>query len=367
MNEFFEPIYNVPSALPSRLRPVNNNDLICFGPSKNGFEAYIHREVLGAIEREAQRARPDETIGLLAGRVWQDNKGEYAVVLAIEGALKGEIDAGPSHVRISAAGNANVRNRLERAHVALDVIGWYHSHPSYPPEFSLVDIEEQTTWKDLNSIGIVYSGLPGSESFGVYQGPDAEKLSRQKPPPPEPIARRMVEHQEGNDGKASSKPVTHTFEQVRRENSIRVPARLRDTNLPLWLIALGVIGLLVGMLWIGHRAQRVESKLGELIYNLSQQMAQRDPTDESGPSGASKTVTDDDPPLHTGQDLNTQPQRRMRPARRNKSTNPNKPKQSPKSDDAKPVKSDPPANKKSSTDTTDRPGVKNNSLFVELL
>lgn len=180
------------SNLPFVSRPVNRKDFLAFASERDGFETLIHSDVKEAISKKAQKALPNETIGLLAGRVLRDERGPYTLVLAAKGARLDEIEATPSHVRISANGHAQVRCRLEESAYGLDLIGWYHSHPTFPARFSPVDITEQSTWRDPNHIGIVISGNDRVTPFGVYRGPEA-LLLRPVPalPPPSPPARTL--------------------------------------------------------------------------------------------------------------------------------------------------------------------------------
>lgn len=162
-----------------RQRPAENDNLVAFAAEGEGFSAYVHRDVLEFIESESRRAAPNEAIGLLAGRICQDPvRGPYTLVLAADIARPGEVEASPSHVHISAGGNASVRRRLEDTYPDREVVGWFHSHPHYPAQFSHVDIAEQSTWNDPHHIGIVFSGTEKNEPFGVYRGPGAARLSR---------------------------------------------------------------------------------------------------------------------------------------------------------------------------------------------
>ena len=79
-----------------------------------------------------------------------------------------------------------MRRRLEVAHPDREIVGWYHTHPNYPSEFSSVDIQEQRIWSDRNHIGIVYS-TSDAEPFGVYRSSEAIRLRpvvKTVPPPP---------------------------------------------------------------------------------------------------------------------------------------------------------------------------------------
>jgi len=172
-----------------RPRPKNDEAFERWVTDDNRFFVYVHVDVLEFIKNEAWRAMPNETIGLLAGQVCEDPQiGPYTMILAAENARPGELEAGPAHVRLRGPGQAHVRRRLEDAHPDREIVGWYHTHPNYPSEFSNVDIREQRIWSDRNHIGIVYS-TSDAEPFGVYRSPESIRLRPVKirvPPPPPP-------------------------------------------------------------------------------------------------------------------------------------------------------------------------------------
>ncbi|HEX8087865.1 MAG TPA: Mov34/MPN/PAD-1 family protein [Blastocatellia bacterium] len=273
MQKMFEPIKSNSSSILMRERPASNKNLVCFASQYDGFETYIHLDVLHSIAEQSKSEAPNETIGLLAGRVWRDVTGNYTVILAAEGAKRSEIDTTPSHVRISGAGNAEVRRRLEAAHPALDIVGWYHTHPVYTPRFSSVDETEQKTWTDPNSIGIVFSGLPLEEPFGVYRGPVAELLihkSRQfeshKPAP-------VIQPAPPIDTPPADKPVGSRRKKPKQSESteLQQPDKLHAAFLKgsggyiLLALALSVIGALAGVVWVKAQVSDIESRLDRLL------------------------------------------------------------------------------------------------------
>jgi proteasome lid subunit RPN8/RPN11 len=145
--------------------------------SADGSGAYIKRDVLAFIKQHAKLNGRNETIGLLCGRICRDpNKGPYTLVMAAGDAREGEFKSTPGDVRLLASGHTKLSRRLVNAHPDREIVGWYHTHPSYPPRFSSVDLSEQTTWTNPNHIGIVYSGDDKTEPFGVYRGPGATLL-----------------------------------------------------------------------------------------------------------------------------------------------------------------------------------------------
>ncbi len=159
-----------------RPRPQDDGPFHRWVDDHNRFFVYVHVDVLEFIRNEARRAMPNETIGLLAGRVCEDPKtGPYTMIVAAENARSQEFEASRAHVRLRGPGQACVRRRLEDAHPDREIVGWYHTHPGYPSHFSSVDIDEQKNWSDRNHIGIVYS-TTDAEEFGVYQSSDAIRL-----------------------------------------------------------------------------------------------------------------------------------------------------------------------------------------------
>lgn len=187
MNHFKIKSKSSPPTLLVRPRPDDSGSFVAFAADGESFRAYVHRDALAFIATAAGEAAPDETIGLLAGRVCYDPQtGPYTVVMCADVARAGELDANPGYVHISAEGHASVRRRLETHNHDREVVGWFHSHPTYLARFSPVDEREQATWTDPNHLGIVFSGTESQEPFGVYRGPDSVLL-RQKGPLPTPL------------------------------------------------------------------------------------------------------------------------------------------------------------------------------------
>jgi proteasome lid subunit RPN8/RPN11 len=269
LQEYFEPQKKTTFAsLPFIARPTRDENFVVFTSEDDGFTVFIHRDVTDDISHKAHEAAPNETIGLLAGRVMRDERGPYTLVLAAEGARRDEVEATPSHVRISARGHAQVRGRLESSAYGLDIIGWYHSHPRYPARFSSVDVTEQSTWRDQNHLGIVISGSDAREPLGVYRGPHAALLtpvmSELPPPPPPPtiavqaetalISPHVEEHKE--------KPVA-TTNSVAPAVATRL-LRLRSEGVQRFLLlafGIGLLAMVVSLVRLNYRIAEVEKKL----------------------------------------------------------------------------------------------------------
>lgn len=258
-------------------RPAGDANFVAFASRRDGFEAYVHQRVLDAISREAAGAAPNETIGLLAGRVRRDEKGPYTLVLAAEGARADELKASPSHVHISAGGHSRVRRRLEESAHGLDIIGWYHSHPRFTPRFSSVDLTEQSTWADPNHIGIVISGLKQEKAFGVYRGPKATLLVPAGSPHQEDEDDFVVQDASvvekvlaGDFAERPAQPpkAAPAAQAARAEGTLQAPT-VGDTPVPVrtlptrrfLLPALALVLLAAGVLWLDRRLRAIEGRL----------------------------------------------------------------------------------------------------------
>ena len=97
---------------------------------------------------------------------------------AVEGVEGEEVNATPDYVRVSAEDYARLRRRLEKSHPILEMVGWFHSHPTLPPQLSLDDRQEQLTWTDMNHVALVVSCGSSGARFGVYHGPNSIQMFR---------------------------------------------------------------------------------------------------------------------------------------------------------------------------------------------
>jgi proteasome lid subunit RPN8/RPN11 len=259
----------------------DTSDFEVFAAS-DGFLAFIHRDVLEFIKRHAQRTGSKETIGLLSGRTCIDpNAGPYSLVMAAGDAREGEFMSTAGDVRLLALGQTKVRRRLENAHPDREIIGWYHTHPTFDPRFSGVDEQEQGRTNDPNYIGIVFSGINADEPFGVYRGPDAVLLKRLRHGEPKPL---LVPHRTRGfqstpflHGGTSSPshvqqpaPLTPTAQENGEKSTVvtaEVPAR-RRLHTPVSVVVFAGTFLLIiqvlGFFWQHRRLSSAEVKLQSL-------------------------------------------------------------------------------------------------------
>lgn len=262
------------SSLPFITRPRNDSNFAVFASDQDTFEAYVLHTVLDKIDADLVRASPDETIGLLAGRVMRDSDGPYTLVLASQDAHGDETQATPGHVRITANGHANLRRRLELAAYGLDLVGWYHSHPRFPARFSSVDTAEQSTLKDPNHLGIVVSGIDDLDPYGVYRGPAANRLVSQtiirRPITPyvsKPIAiskdqmvvsSSVTPQNVNSDSTVTGVEHKHAASPATVVNQIQSKKWLSPQQ---WMLVAGALSAIALFIWFDHRVRSLEKRL----------------------------------------------------------------------------------------------------------
>ncbi len=142
-------------------------------------EVFIHTRVRDSLAETAAGALPNEAIGLLYGRTWQDTGGFWVVVQRFIAAESGEVEASPGHCLLTAEGSANLRRRAETVHLGEEMVGWGHSHVEHQPAFSPPDLVQQAR-KSNDAVGLLaYGGGIGHEwTFSAYLARRQSKLSQ---------------------------------------------------------------------------------------------------------------------------------------------------------------------------------------------
>jgi proteasome lid subunit RPN8/RPN11 len=272
-----------PPTLLARARPDDHAGFVAFAARGENFRAYVHTDALAYIAAVAREAVPDETIGLLAGRVCYDpQQGPYTLVMCADTARPGEFEATSGYVHISAEGHARVRRRIEESSPDREVVGWFHSHPSYVARFSPVDEREQATWTDSNHLGIVFSVSEPEDYLGVYRGPGSVLLQPlsslpalgrrgakalhapvntalpQLPAPPVSPPPQEADVPSPSPAKPlPPRPVT----RAKVNGPFRAHQLKRLTAGAPWLLALLALALVACMLWLHGRVRTLERRV----------------------------------------------------------------------------------------------------------
>jgi hypothetical protein len=130
-------------------------------------------EISQRLREAARIARPFETGGLLAGRVFRDDHGRYAIVV---GYVEAPSDAGRlSSFELTPEATDRLRADASCTHPEADVVGWWHSHGG-PSDYSTTDLSQQSIWTQPESVGILVFA-EGRQWGAVHQGPDARLLN----------------------------------------------------------------------------------------------------------------------------------------------------------------------------------------------
>jgi proteasome lid subunit RPN8/RPN11 len=96
----------------------------------------IPAEVYDSIRRHGERTYPHECCGVMLGRAGEDGN---IVEAAIEA---GNTRTDSAHNRYHIAPQELIRIQRQGRERGLDIVGFYHSHPDHPAQWSKTDFEE---------------------------------------------------------------------------------------------------------------------------------------------------------------------------------------------------------------------------------
>lgn len=88
------------------------------------------------IRRHGEQTYPNECCGVLLGHVEEDSTGVIDVVSAEN------TRSDSAHNRYHIAPQELIRIQQQARRRGLDIVGFYHSHPDHPAEWSKTDLEE---------------------------------------------------------------------------------------------------------------------------------------------------------------------------------------------------------------------------------
>ena len=141
-----------------------------------GFACFVRVETVRDMARWGRAAGGSEVIGRLGGRQCQDSTGHY--VLVERATLCRAAHGSPAHVLADIAAQEALRRDFDNECRALDPVGWWHTHVGAVGLFySTVDRENQASWTNPNSIGIVLAPRLEGEALKVFRGPKSVELN----------------------------------------------------------------------------------------------------------------------------------------------------------------------------------------------
>jgi proteasome lid subunit RPN8/RPN11 len=142
-------------------------------PLRVTFDRSAYAEVVG----HAKQSLEFEICGVLAGEIFQDDRGPFVhVQAAIRGASARE---GTTHVTYTQETWTAIHQELDAKYPKLAIVGWYHSHPGFGVQFSEMDLFIQRNFFSApTQIGLVSDPLGGEEAV-YYNAPEGvEPLDR---------------------------------------------------------------------------------------------------------------------------------------------------------------------------------------------
>lgn len=159
-----------------RARPHDDGRYLEF-VAPDGYSCFVRAGAVRDMAAWGRAAGRSEVMGRLGGRQCRDRDGPYTVV---EQATLGErARGGPGYIVADVAAQQALHNEFEKECRVLDSLGWWHTHVGEVGLFySAVDRENQATWTDLDSVGIVLNPQLEGEALKVFRGPKSEPLDR---------------------------------------------------------------------------------------------------------------------------------------------------------------------------------------------
>nr|KAJ3422124.1 hypothetical protein HK105_001072 [Polyrhizophydium stewartii] len=114
------------------------------------FRISVHRRVLAVMDIHAH-LMATEVIGFLAGK-WDPKSNRLEITSAlpcrsVEQELHGAGEDRHYNVELDPASEVETRELVEKLN--LRIVGWYHSHPTFAPDPSLIDLVNQRNYQGL--------------------------------------------------------------------------------------------------------------------------------------------------------------------------------------------------------------------------
>jgi proteasome lid subunit RPN8/RPN11 len=149
---------HAPADIPERDRMVN-------------ADIFVSEDAMNEMILHAERgaAKNEEVMGLLAGDVFRDDRGTYAVVnkAVTSGLLSDDVS-----VRFDPSGMGALFDALDDLDFDYIIVGWYHSHLGIGCFMSGTDASTHTSAFGDTGFAIVID--PIKEELKVFKGPNEE-------------------------------------------------------------------------------------------------------------------------------------------------------------------------------------------------
>lgn len=211
----------------------------------DGFEVSVPERLLKRAVAIGESNAPLEWIGQLVGTRYRDGRGRHAVVEAVVQDLAAKRE--PHFVTSTHDSEGRTKALAREQFPDAVVLGWIHGHVRHGVRYSRRDFENQATWTDPDSIGIVVDPW-NPDLLAVYRGPAGELLTlvARDVAAENALATPQVVATGGNDARTPRTTRTHTRGCRRRLHSALIE------------IAAFVVGLWMG--WTDARVRAFERR-----------------------------------------------------------------------------------------------------------
>ncbi|HUW35201.1 MAG TPA: Mov34/MPN/PAD-1 family protein [Planctomycetota bacterium] len=135
------------------------------------------REAYAEIVSHAKEHLDVEACGVLAGRFFEDDAGEFVMV---EAAVRGEsAHQGGAHVTYTQETWNRIHAAMEKEHPGLKIVGWYHSHPGFGVGFSDMDkFIQENFFSGRGQVALVTDPLGGDEGMCANTAGGIKQVTR---------------------------------------------------------------------------------------------------------------------------------------------------------------------------------------------
>jgi proteasome lid subunit RPN8/RPN11 len=169
----FRPVSHVTEPITPVARALARTGYLIFRGA-DGFEVAIPAQVVERMLAFGRAAAPLEWFGLVVGRVGEDERGRHVVVLGV--VPDPEARAERHFVQSTVASEFETRTSARTLYPDGIVVGWVHGHVRQGAQYSSTDRENQTSWGQTHSLGVVVDPWD-PKRVAVYRGPRSELLT----------------------------------------------------------------------------------------------------------------------------------------------------------------------------------------------
>jgi proteasome lid subunit RPN8/RPN11 len=103
----------------------------------------ISQPLYDQLRQHGEETYPNECCGIMLGKTGADSETGKAEALTVEALIRaGNTRTDSAHNRYHIAPQELIKAQREARTLGLDIVGFYHSHPDHPAQWSITDFNE---------------------------------------------------------------------------------------------------------------------------------------------------------------------------------------------------------------------------------